>query len=64
MSIVTACFPSKSGAPDGEDTGLTTQHVRYYSRMHCDDSENNLNEQQYTESSFTENQPQDAARQQ
>ncbi len=63
MSIVSACLPTKAAAADGEDTGLTTQHVRYYSRMRYDDSENNLNEQQYTESSFTENQRQETKQQ-
>lgn len=48
-----ARFPS-SGVADGEDTGLTTQHVRYYSRMQSDTSENNLGDPQYTESSFTQ----------
>ncbi|GBL82532.1 Major facilitator superfamily domain-containing protein 4A [Araneus ventricosus] len=41
-------------AADGEDTSLTTQHVRYYSRMRSETSQNSLGDQQYAESSFTE----------
>ncbi|XP_054721217.1 major facilitator superfamily domain-containing protein 4A-like [Uloborus diversus] len=55
LSFFSSCFPSKSAA-EGEDTGLTTQHVRYYSRMRYDESQNSLGEPQYTESSFTEQQ--------
>ncbi|KAG8198244.1 hypothetical protein JTE90_021501 [Oedothorax gibbosus] len=46
-------FPD-SGKGFGENTGLTTQHVRYYTRMESDTSENNLADPQYAESSFTE----------
>ncbi|GIY34515.1 major facilitator superfamily domain-containing protein 4A [Caerostris darwini] len=46
-------FPA-SGVGDGEDTSLTTQHVRYYSRMRSETSQNSLGEPQYAESSFTE----------
>ncbi|GFS35590.1 major facilitator superfamily domain-containing protein 4A [Nephila pilipes] len=46
-------FPA-SGVADGEDTSLTTQHVRYYSRMRSETSQNSIGEPQYAESSFTE----------
>ncbi|XP_035225715.1 major facilitator superfamily domain-containing protein 4A-like isoform X2 [Stegodyphus dumicola] len=49
--LFSSCFPSRAAA-EGEETSLTTQHVRYYSRMKGDTSENSLDAQQ--ESSFTE----------
>lgn len=52
LGFLNSCIPNKKTA-EGEDTGLMTQHVRYYSRMQSDMSESSICEQ-YADTTLNE----------